>query len=158
MFHGFPSYRQTASDARITLEAYLAVLEGFPSETVQEGARHALKAGGAFPPSSPEFYEICSRVAAERHAEQRRLYETKAPRLPRPVEALSEAEREASKARVQAMVDRLKGSNSMQNASKSRAEVREDAQSFLVENAGGHGCPPCRISAELAALIEDQRR
>jgi len=158
MFHGFPSYRQTASDARITLEAYLTVLEGFPSETVQEAAIQALKAGGAFPPSSPEFYEICSRVAAERHAEQRRLYEAKAPRLQRPVETLSEAERAASKARVQAMADSIKYSNSMSNASKTQREMREDAQSWLVENAGGHAYQPCRISAELAALIEGKRQ
>ncbi len=158
MFHGFPSYRQTASDARITLEAYLATLNGFSVETVQEAALRGLKAGGAFPPSSPEFYEICSRVAAERYAEQRRTVEAKAPRLPRPIETLSEAERAASKARVQAMVDTLKGKMSMGDASKTPTEIKEDAQSWLVENACGHAYPPCRISAELAALIEEKRQ
>jgi hypothetical protein len=235
MFHGFPSYRQTTSDGRITLEAFLAVLEGFPTETVQEAALQALKAGGAFPPSCPEFYETCSRVASERRAKQKRLYETKAPVLPRPIETLSEAEREASKARVQAMVDAFKYSNSMAKASQTPAETKEAstngwsdeqladpnriinepgmlpytmrpaingmlreygfltraeansgrknspvdefknvgatakasqtpdktkeaAQSWLVENAGGFGQSPVRISAELAALFEDQRR
>ena len=158
MFHGFPSYRQTASDGRITLEAFLAVLEGFPTETVQEAALQALKAGGAFPPSCPEFYETCSRVASERHAKQKRLYETKAPVLPRPVEALAEDERFASKARVQALVDAFKYSNSMAKASQTPAETKEAAQSWLVENAGGYGKSPVRMSAELAALFEDQRR
>jgi len=157
MFHGFPSYRQSPSDARITLEAFLTVLEGFPSETVQEAALSVLKKGGEYPPSAPQFYEACSRVAAERHAEQRRLYESKAPRLQRPIETLSEAEREASKARVQALVDDLKRGNSLARASKTPTEIREDAQSWLVENAGGHAFPPCRISAELAALIEGKR-
>jgi hypothetical protein len=158
MFAGFPSFRPAPAEGKLAIAAYLSTLEGFPVETVQDGARQALKAGGAFPPSSPEFYEICSRVAAERHAEQRRIYEAKAPCLPRPIETLSEAEREASKARVQAMVDAFKYSNSMARASQTPAEKKADAQSWLVENAGGFCQSPVRISAELAALFEDQRR
>jgi hypothetical protein len=158
LFVGFPSYRPGKDEGKAALAAYLASLEGFPLETVEAAVRQSLKRGGAFPPSSPEFYEVCSRVAADRHAEQKRLYEAKAPRLPRPIEKLSLAEREASKARAQAMVDRFKGSSSMRNASKTPAEVREDAQSWLVENAGGHGLSSVRISAELAALIEEKRQ
>jgi hypothetical protein len=239
MFSGFPSFKPSATEMKMTVVAYLSTLEGFPLETVQDAARQALKAGGAFPPSSPEFYEICSRVASERHAEQKRLHETGGPVLPRPVETLTEDEREASKARVQAIVDEFKNGHSMAKASKSpekfkfslgeastngwsdeqladpncivnrpgklpytmrpaingmlreygfltraeansgrknspvdefknvgaaakasktSAETEEAAQSWLVENAGGHGQSPVRISAELAALFEDQRR
>ena len=158
LFAGFPSYRPSAGELKMALTAYLAVLEGFSVETVEDATRQALKAGGAFPPSSPQFYEACSRVAAGRHAEQKRLCEAKSPRLARFVDTLSVEDREESKARVQAMADSIKYSNSMSNASKTQREIREYAQSWLVENAGGHAYPPCRISAELAALIEGKRQ
>lgn len=158
MFHGFPSFRQTASDLRITLGTYLAVLNGFSVETVHDAALRVNKVGGEYPPSAPMFYEACSRVAAERHAEQKRLSETRAARLPRPVDALSDEDREASKARVQEMADSVRRANSFAKAAKTPTEIKEDAQSWLVENAGGHAYPPCRISAELAALIEEKRQ
>jgi hypothetical protein len=65
---------------------------------------------------------------------------------------------EANSGRKNSPVDEFKNVGATAKASQTPDKTKEAAQSWLVENAGGHGQSPVRISAELAAMIEDQRR
>lgn len=108
MFSGFPSYRPAADEADVALESYLDVVRTFSDATVIEACRRFRHMGAsAFPPSAPQLVDACAKIDAGKRADAARA----APRLPRyvpPVDRLPPEEREASKARVRAMVEDFK--------------------------------------------------
>lgn len=84
------------------MATYLRSLSGYGPEVVSEAALKATRKGKAWPPSAPEFYEMCNQVAAGR-------FEREAlAQLPPPVEQFSDEHREAMKARFTKLVDDLK--------------------------------------------------
>ena len=84
------------------MATYLRSLSGYGPEVVSEAAISATKKGTAWPPSAPEFYELCNQVSA------RRFQRDTLAKLPPPIEQFSDEHREAMKARFTKLVDDLK--------------------------------------------------
>lgn len=84
------------------MASYLQSLDGYPAEIVSEASLKARQKGTAWPPSAPEFYEMCNQIAA------RRFQRDTLAKLPPPIEQFSDEHREAMKARFTKLVDDLK--------------------------------------------------
>lgn len=84
------------------MATYLRSLSGYGPEVVSEAAVAATRKGTAWPPSAPEFYEMCNQVAA------RRFQRDTLAQLPPPIEQFSDEHREAMKARFTQLVEDLK--------------------------------------------------
>ncbi|MFA7308297.1 MAG: hypothetical protein WC026_16690 [Hyphomicrobium sp.] len=84
------------------MASYLQSLDGYPAEIVSEASLKARQKGTAWPPSAPEFYELCNQVSA------RRFQRDTLAKLPPPIEQFSDEHREAMKARFTKLVDDLK--------------------------------------------------
>jgi hypothetical protein len=102
MFSAFPSFKTNDDQFKTTLASYLQALQGYPPEIVSEASLKARTKGGAWPPSAPEFYELCNQTAA------RRFQRDTLAQLPPPVDQFSDEHREAMKARFTKLVDDLK--------------------------------------------------
>ena len=102
MFSGFPSFRASEEEIATMMLTYLRSLSGYGPEVVSEAAVSATKKGGAWPPSAPQFYELCNQTAA------RRFQRDTLAQLPPPIEQYTDEHREAMKARFTQLVDDLK--------------------------------------------------
>jgi hypothetical protein len=102
MFLAFPSFDTKTDRFKGTLASYLQSVQGYGPEVVSEAALSATRKGTAWPPSAPEFYELCNQVSA------RRFQRDTLAKLPPPVEQYSDEHREAMKSRFTKLVDDLK--------------------------------------------------
>lgn len=102
MFSAFPSFKASREEVATMMATYLRSLNGYGPEVVSEAAISATRKGGAWPPSAPEFYELCNQVAA------RRFQRNTLAKLPAPVEQYSDEHREAMKERFAKLVEDLK--------------------------------------------------
>jgi hypothetical protein len=102
MFLAFPSFDTKTDAFKGTLASYLQSVQGYQPEIVSEASLKARQKGSAWPPSAPEFYELCNQVAA------RRFQRDTLAKLPAPVEQYTDEHREAMKARFTKLVDDLK--------------------------------------------------
>ncbi|RJP45464.1 hypothetical protein C4587_00780 [Candidatus Parcubacteria bacterium] len=98
----FPSFETKTDAFKGTLASYLKSVEGYGPEIVSEAALTATRKGGAWPPSAPEFYEMCNQVAARRFQRREAV-----ARLTAPVEQFSDEHREAMKAMFRDLVSKM---------------------------------------------------
>jgi len=102
MFSAFPSFKASRQEVATMMATYLRSLSGYGPEVVSEAALKATRKGTAWPPSAPEFYEMCNQIAA------RRFQRDTLTKLPTPIEQFSDEHRESMKARFTKLVDDLK--------------------------------------------------
>lgn len=78
MFAAYPSFQRSRDQMDLTLAAYSAALSGFHDADIAAGCARAMRAGGAFPPSSAELCKFVgdaaeSRARADAYARDRRV-------------------------------------------------------------------------------------
>lgn len=139
MFFGFPSVRASEEEMAGTMMVYLRSVRGYDPEVVSEAAVKATQKGGAWPPSAPEFYELCNQVAA------RRFQREKLPLPAPPQPTYSREYRETMKERVDRLIADMKAGRLSPADSKFTIEQLADWNLLL-----NHLSPPyhMRIDAE----------
>lgn len=100
-----------------TITAYLELLEQYTDEQVEAACRRLSCEAREFPPSRGEVRTMVEKIVAATCPRRERL-----PDYTRPSAALSEAEREANKAKLDALLGQLRGN--IQNAPPDRAAVK----------------------------------
>ena len=111
------------------MTVYLRSLSGYDAEIVSEASILATKKGGAWPPSAPEFYELCGQVAA------RRFQREAIAKLPAPVEQYSDEHREAMKARFAELLEEFQTGKLRRNKHGFTDEQLED-ENCIVNRVG----------------------
>ena len=101
MFATFPSFQPSATRLRDIVQLFLADLEPYSAGTVSRACRVIRQQTRQFPPNGGEIIGLCERLAPKGGKGLPPV------RALKPLDKLSDEEREESRRRVQKMVDDL---------------------------------------------------
>jgi hypothetical protein len=101
MFATFPSFQPSATRLSETVQSFLDDLEPYSDGIVSRACRAIRQQARQFPPGCGEIIAVCEKLSP------RSVAGVPVARKLRPLDKLPDAEREASKARVQQLFDNL---------------------------------------------------